>query len=203
MPMTVADSKLKWHVLPLILLMLALGVAHEWVNPWLRYDRDAIAAGEVWRLLTCHLVHLNVWHMVMNLAGFALCCFFFNDLLTRRTLWLWLLPSSVVVGCAFYFVDTDLSWYVGLSGILHGLFIICLLLGWRGNPKLHSLVLLVMVGRLIWEQMPDYDVEYLRGVINGRVYVNAHLYGSIVGALTGVGLCLQQTLQKNRKNAAG
>ena len=138
----------------------------------------------------------------MNLAGFSLCCFFFNDLLTRKTLWLWLLPSSVVVGCAFYIIDDSLSWYVGLSGILHGLFVMCLLLGWRGNPGLHSLVLVLIVGRLTWEQMPGYDVNYLREVINGRVYVNAHLYGSIAGGLTGIGLCLQQFLQKNKKNAA-
>lgn len=202
MPMAAADSKLKWHVLAMAMLMLVLGLAHEWVNPWLRYDRDAIAAGQVWRLITCHLVHLNVWHMAMNLAGFLLCCFFFNDLLTRRTLWLWFLPSSVAVGCAFYVVDDGLGWYVGLSGILHGLFILCLLLGWRGNPKLHSLVLALIVGRLVWEQMPGYDVEYLRGVINGRVYVNAHLYGSIAGALTGIGLCLRQFLQQ-RKIKAG
>jgi|TARA_R110002073_G_scaffold336505_1_gene534242 rhomboid family GlyGly-CTERM serine protease len=201
MPMAVADLKLKWHVLAMVVLMLGLGLAHEWVNPWLRYDREAVAAGQVWRLLTCHLVHLNLSHMAMNLAGFLLCCFFFNDLLTRKILWLWLLPSSIAVGCAFYFIDDGLSWYVGLSGILHGLFIVCLLLGWRGNPGLHSVVMVLIVGRLIWEQMPGYDVDYLRTVINGRVYVNAHLYGSIAGAITGVGICLQHALQQKRKKA--
>lgn len=176
--------------------MLVLGFAHEWVNPWLRYDREAIVAGEVWRLISGHLVHLNIWHMAMNLTGFVLCAFFFNDLLNRKILWLWFLPSSLLVSAAFYLLDERLHWYVGLSGILHGLFLLCLIVGWRGNRALHSLVIALVIGRLVWEQMPDYDVNYLQSVIQGRVHVNAHLYGSIAGALTAVGLLIQQYAQR-------
>lgn len=189
--MHVADPKLKWHVVGLVALMVLLGLGHEWVNDWLRYDREAVGVGQVWRLVTCHLVHLNPWHMAMNLAGFLLCNYFFNDLLTRRLVWLWLGVSTITVGLAFYWVDTDLHWYVGLSGILHGLLIICLLIGWRGNPVLHSVVLAAVVGRLIWEQTPGYDVNYLQDVIQGRVYVNAHLYGSLTGAVIGALVCLK------------
>lgn len=197
--MHIADPKLKWHIAALVALMLLLGVCHEWVNPWLRYDRDAIAAGQLWRLVSCHLVHLNAWHMLMNLTGFTMCWYFFNDLLTRRIVWLWLFVSTLGVGLAFYVIDTDLGWYVGLSGILHGLLILCLLLGWRGNPVLHSLVLTVVVGRLVWEHLPGYDVDYLRAVIDGRVYVNAHLYGSVIGAVIGGTLCLQQRQHQKQK----
>lgn len=72
---------------------------------------------------------------------------------------------------------------MGLSGILHGLLVYCLLQGWRGNPWLHSLVLLVIAGRIVSEQQAGYDVEYLRSWIDGRVYVNAHLYGALAGVL--------------------
>ena len=44
-------------------------------------------------------------------------------------------------------------------------------------------MLAVVAGRLVWEQLPGYDVDYLRAWINGRVYVNAHLYGALSGAL--------------------
>ena len=198
--MQVADPKLKWHMLALAALMLLLGIGHEWVNPWLRYDREAVAAGQVWRLVTCHLVHLNIWHVLMNLTGFLMCGFFFSDLLTRRLLWLWFGVESLVVGLAFYFIDTHLHWYVGLSGILHGLLILCLIIGWRGNPWLHSVVLALIIGRLTWEQTPGYNVDYLRHVINGRVYVNAHLYGSITGAVIGGLVCLQRTRKRKARD---
>ena len=169
-------------VLVSTLVMLALALAGKDVRNALRYDRAAIDAGEIWRLVTCHLVHLNLNHALLNLTGFVLCNYFFDDLLRARQLVIWFVVSAPLVGLAFYGIDTDLRTYVGLSGILHGYFILCLLLGVRGQPVLHLIVLALVVGRLTWEQMPDYDVYYMKGIIDGRVYVNSHLYGAIVGA---------------------
>ncbi len=56
--MQTRDPKLLPHALMFIAVVLVLGLAHQWVNPWLRYDRAAVAGGEVWRLVTAHLVHL-------------------------------------------------------------------------------------------------------------------------------------------------
>lgn len=186
--MRTVDPILRRHILALALVLVVLGLAGDWVNPWLRYDRDAIAAGQVWRLISCHLVHLNAWHMAMNLSGFVLCWFFFTDLLTRRVLWLWFGASSVLVGLAFWLLDPQLERYVGLSGVLHGFLVMCLVAGLRGNPVLHTIVLGIVAARLVWEQLPGYDIDYLRAWIAGSVYVNAHLYGSLVGAVLGVGL---------------
>jgi rhomboid family GlyGly-CTERM serine protease len=179
--MYIADKQLRWHVFALAGCLLVLGLAHEWVNPWLRYDRDAIEAGQVWRLVTCHLVHLNLWHMAMNLAGLLLCWFFFTDLMTRRFLWTWLGVSAPAVGLLLFSLDPELGRYVGLSGLLHGLLLMLLIAGWRGNPVLHSVILFVIGGRMVWEQLPGYDTAYLQDLIQGRVYVNAHLYGGLTG----------------------
>lgn len=197
----------RWHdnrafyvlVLTATGLMLLSALFGETVRDLLRFDRQAIEAGQVWRLVTCHLVHLNLNHALLNLTGFVLCSVFFDDLLRARTLCLWFAVSAPVVGALFYFVDTDLSFYVGLSGILHGYFILCLLIGLPGQPGLHLLVLALVIGRLVWEQMPDYDVHYMRDWIDGRVYVNAHLYGAIVGAFLGSVLLWRQ--QNNKKTA--
>ena len=35
----------------------------------LAYDRAGLGAGQVWRLLTAHFVHLGWTHMLLNLAG--------------------------------------------------------------------------------------------------------------------------------------
>lgn len=165
--------------------VIFLSIFSRYFNPILEYSHRAIAGGQIWRLVTCHFVHLNMWHMLLDLSGFLLCCYFFSDLLTRGMLWTWLVVESVAVGLMFWFLDPHLQYYVGLSGILHGLLVICLIYGWRGNPVLHSVVLVLVAGKIVHEQMPGYDVNYLRDWIHGSVYVNAHLYGAIVGAVLG------------------
>ena len=39
---------------------------------WLAYRRAAIAQGQIWRLVTGHLVHVGAAHLAWNLAGLAL-----------------------------------------------------------------------------------------------------------------------------------
>ncbi|MQX54490.1 rhombosortase [Alcanivorax sediminis] len=175
------DKKLRPQFIAFAVVLAVLGIEHQFLNPWLAFDRAAIEAGQVWRVFTCHLVHLNSWHLLLNLSGLVLCGYFFEDLLDRFRFWAWLIFCGLTSGLALYFIDGQLMHYVGLSGILHGLLILCLLLGWRGNPVLHSVVLAVIVGRMISEHLPGYDVDYLQNWINGRVYVNAHLYGAISG----------------------
>ena len=194
--METADPSLRRHILVLALVLAVLGLAHEWVNPWLDYDRAAVLDGQIWRLVTAHLVHLNSWHMGMNLTGLLLCWFFFTDLFTRRLLWLWLAASAPVVGLAFLGLDPQLARYVGLSGLLHGLLVLLLVLGWRGNPVLHTVVLVVVAGRLVWEQRPDYDTDYLQSFIDGSVYVNAHLYGALTGLALAVGVLIKRRLRE-------
>lgn len=181
--MRTRDPMMFLHAAALIVVMAVLAWAHPVVNPWLRYERAAVLDGQIWRLLTCHIVHLNLWHFLLNISGLMLILFFFRDLLDRRRLWLWFGTCALGVGLAFVLIDTGLDWYLGFSGLLQGLLMFCLLLGWRGNPVLHSLILAIVIGRLIWEHTPDYDTDYLQAWIHAPVYVNAHLYGAVMGAV--------------------
>ena len=180
-----------WRYLAAFSLLLAtLGLAHTWVNPHLEYVRALMLDGQLWRLYSAHFVHLNHWHMLMNLGGFLLCAWFFTDVYDRWLLAAWLLVSPLLVSGLMLCVDQASGPYVGLSGILHGWLVMALLLGFRTHPWLHALVLALVAGRLAWEQSPGYDVEYLRDWIDGRVYVNAHLYGALSGVLLAAGVTL-------------
>src|ERR1700743_2922276 len=74
-PMTAALQwdRGRWIWLLLILLILAavLGLGDS-IAALLRYDRSAIAAGGWWRLLTAHIVHLDVHHLILNGLGLVL-----------------------------------------------------------------------------------------------------------------------------------
>ena len=81
----------------------------------------AIADGEYWRLLSGHFAHLGYPHLALNLAGLILVWLLVGRLYST---WRWLLVAAfsiVVMDAGFWFVDSDMRWYVGLSGLLHGL----------------------------------------------------------------------------------
>jgi len=77
-------------------------------------------------------------------------------------------------------LDMQLVRYVGLSGVLHGLFII----GARWELKRYNLsgvvLLLLIVGKVIWEQI-NGALPGSESMSGGKVAVNAHLYGLMAG----------------------
>ena len=159
--------------------LLALGGESAFLT--FRYDRDAIADGAAWRLVSGHLVHLSWGHFFLNMAGLGLVW-----LLVGRALGTvqWLLGTAflvLVIDVGFWWLDPNLSWYVGLSGVLHGLLVAGLIAGWHDNPLENTLVLLLVTGKLTYEQWigPLPGSESTAG---GSVVVNAHLYGALAGA---------------------
>ena len=66
---TIHDKWLLCLAVALVALMAAGwpdGLVH------LRYDRSGLIDGEVWRVVTAHLVHLNRLHLLLNLLGLLL-----------------------------------------------------------------------------------------------------------------------------------
>jgi rhomboid family GlyGly-CTERM serine protease len=98
---------------------------------YFRYDRDALLAGQAWRLLTAHLVHLNTAHLLFNLGGmFLLCELLWRDLPVAQGAGV-LVATAITVSGSLYWFHPELAWYAGLSGALHGLWAGCALAGCR------------------------------------------------------------------------
>lgn len=153
----------------------------------LRYERSAIQSGEVWRLLTGNFVHLGWEHLLLNLTGMILIWLLFGRLLSTRQ---WLIVTTIsclAVGLGLLFFDPELDWYVGLSGMLHGLFVTGLLINLRSGYKLEWLLLVAIVAKLIWEQFHG-PMPGSAEIAGGAVVVDAHLYGAISGLATGMTL---------------
>ncbi len=154
----------------------------------LRYQREAILDGGVWRLLSGHLIHLGWMHLWLNLAGLWLVWFLTGDSLTVSGWWSLLLWCALFIALGLLLLNPELQWYVGLSGILHGLLLAGLLVRLSFGQRDALVVLVVLVGKLVWEQffgpMPGSEAS-----VGGTVVVDAHLYGAIAGA-AGVALLL-------------
>lgn len=178
-------------------LLLVLSQLALWVNPYLHFNTELIQQGQYWRLYTGHFAHLNVSHGLMNVLGFWACCYFFADVYRLRHFSVWLLVGTPLISLAMLWLDPSIHYYVGLSGLLYGWLMFAIVAGYRTQPWLHGLGFVVLMGRVLWEQMPSYDTGYLLESIGGLVYVNAHLYGAILGLVAGAVVLSLRTLKQH------
>jgi membrane associated rhomboid family serine protease len=95
------------------------------------------------------------------------------------------LASLCAIDAGLWFVNPELQWYVGLSGLLHGILAAGIVVSLQ-KPQLELLALgLLLVAKLGWEQLygPLPGSESSSG---GPVVVAAHLYGAAGGGLAGL-----------------
>jgi rhomboid family GlyGly-CTERM serine protease len=148
----------------------------------LRYDRAAIAEGEVWRLITGHLVHLGPSHLAMNLLALAILAFVLPALSAPRDWLTAFVASALVIAAGLYGFHPSVAWYVGLSGVLHGFWIAGVILAidqrrYEAVPL--GLLLLFKLGYEVFFGAIPLSGE----VAAGPVVTAAHAWGAVGGAI--------------------
>jgi rhomboid family GlyGly-CTERM serine protease len=165
---------------------LALALGGEAARSWASYDRAAVESGQAWRLLTAHLVHLGWGHLWPNLLALLLIGGLLEEFLKPLE---WLVASvvtAVAISLGLYVLDPGTQWYVGLSGVLHGL-VACgaaTMLAAR-QIRLGGALAAGLALKLVWEQAYG-PVPLTAASVGGAVVVAAHLYGAVAGALAGL-----------------
>ncbi|HXQ30421.1 MAG TPA: rhombosortase [Steroidobacteraceae bacterium] len=189
---SLAKFRAGWHarratafaiVAAVLLLAHALGPA---VGKALRYERGAVAAGEWWRLLGCHLVHYDATHLAMNVGGLALLWWLYGADARGRD-WLFIaLASALGVSLGLWFLEPTLSWYLGLSGVLHGIWAGAGIMCWKRWPLESVVTLALLAAKLM--------LESVHGPLSGAlgaslpVITAAHRYGALAGLVAAVAL---------------
>jgi rhomboid family GlyGly-CTERM serine protease len=146
----------------------------------LRYDRTGLAAGQWWRLLTAHLVHLDLEHAALNSLGLVLMwALFARDYRPRQ--WILItLTAMAAIDAGLWLRDSTVAWYVGSSGALHGVMAAGTLAHLRRRDLDGWILAAFIVVKLTYEQsagaLPFADS-------GPGVVVDAHLYGALGGGL--------------------
>src|SRR5688500_14858707 len=137
-----------WALLALGLLAIVLELFGDSSRVLLRYERAAVQAGEYWRLICGHLVHLGWAHLAMNLAGLALLTALFRAEY-RPWQWLTILALSIAfIDAGFLLFEPQLQWYVGLSGVLHGVLAAGAIAYLRKGERGAWILMALLVGKL-------------------------------------------------------
>lgn len=172
-----------WLPLSILGICFAIMLTGPAGQEWLRFDRVWLIHGESWRLVTGHLAHLGWSHFALNSAGLLLIWFLVGANMTARQ-WMIIIAATVcTIDIAFWVFNPELHWYVGLSGLLHGL-LIAGILAKRPLLDTENMVLLVLlVAKLGWEQWQG-AMPGSTAASGGPVIVDAHLYGALGGLLS-------------------
>ena len=152
----------------------------EFAQSWLRYDRTGIENGEFWRLVSGHLAHLGWAHLVMNIVGLLLVTWLFAP---PGRPWQWLvaiLSCAVLSSIGLYLFSPQLQWYVGLSGILHGLVMAGAIRWVASGDRAGVWMLGLLAAKLLWEQAVG-ALPLSAELAGGPVAVDAHLWGAFGG----------------------
>ena len=142
------------------------------------FYKPFVLAGEYWRLLTAGFVHVELWHLAMNMMALLSLGKIFEPLLGVRRYLLILIPS-IIVGSLFVLSSPENSFVVGISGGIYGLLAayITLILrtgGWRIPPVRAALVNMLFINLLL-NFLPNISVHaHLGGFVTGLI-----MYGFI------------------------
>ena len=162
----------------------ALALAGDSGRALLRFDRSGIEAGEIWRLISGHFVHLSWSHFTLNAIGLLLICYLVGA--RFRTLQWLLISLLTIVGidAGFWLFEPQLEWYVGLSGLLHGLLAAGVIAGIRAQQKDAWLIGAILALKIGYEQLVG-PVPGSAESTGGAVIVAAHLYGALTAGVAG------------------
>lgn len=170
----------RWR-LPLALVVLLVALQAAGLRAVLEYRRAAILDGEVWRVLTGSLAHLGWAHLTRDLAGLLLIWALLSRCLDELEWLAVMLCAAAAVGVGLLAFSPGIAWYVGISGVLFGVFAAGALAERHTRPVYAGLLLLAMAGLIAWQWIAGALPGETIG-LGGRVVPQAHLYGASGGA---------------------
>ncbi|CAM3893181.1 MULTISPECIES: rhombosortase [Pseudoalteromonas] len=165
-------------ILSTILMLFGLG-------PHLDFDRNAIADGEIWRILSGQFTHSNWYHLMLNLLGILFIWLLHAEYTTLRKYWLNVLFLGLFTGLMILLFSLNIVVYTGLSGLLHGLIVWGALEDIKRKLTTGYLLFIGVWAKVCWEQYAGASTDVAK-LIDSRVAIEAHLFGAVGGVVLAV-----------------
>ena len=177
-----------------LLLAAVAAVFFLWpaLTTHVQYDREAIAAGELWRLVSGHWTHYSFDHFVWDALAFAALAVV-SEQRSRARFLVCVVTSAVAISVAVWVMHPDMRIYRGLSGIDSGLFALVAVGMWNDGcqqqrPGLRAFAFACLTGFLL---KVSFELMTGRTVFVGEMdpltvgVPLAHIVGAFCGVLIG------------------
>jgi rhomboid family GlyGly-CTERM serine protease len=187
--------RLHFPVLLLVLILSTTQLFSSGLFHILSFQRSEILDGAWWRLITSQFIHLGWGHILLNQAALIILWLLYGQRLATIN-WLGVLLLCLIgTTTSLLILNPEVIWYVGFSGALHGLFVVGTCTEWRqGNRHIATALFLLLSIKLLCEQFQIMFPLSASTLIDAPVVVDAHLYGTLSGALA-AGLLLKANAQ--------
>jgi rhomboid family GlyGly-CTERM serine protease len=186
------SAPLPWFTLLLVGSMLAiflLNGPHGELSAW-AYQRSAIVDGELWRLLTGHLVHYSARHLVFNLLAFAVLAILTENQLGHAGFARLCVAIAAFIGVGLLLFVPGMEFYAGISGINYGLLAYLGLQQITRLARTGSLPAIAcfastgaVLAILLWQQARAGSSPFTGEIAGVRVAWQAHLAGILAAGL--------------------
>jgi rhomboid family GlyGly-CTERM serine protease len=144
------------------------------------YHRALINQGEVWRLFTGHLLHTNGYHLMLNLSALIMLWALHGRFYTIKNYTALFLFCAITTSVGIFYGTPSLIQYVGLSGVLHGIFVFGAIMDIAAKDKTGYLLFIGVWVKIAHEQIYGASTD-VSDLIEASVAVNAHLWGAVGG----------------------
>lgn len=149
------------------------------------YQRDLFETGQWWRIFTAHFMHSNVIHFLVNIAGLVLLWLLHGEYSSPKSFAINILSLCAGISLCIYVWSPSIIWYVGLSGVLHGIFAWGVVIDIFFKRKTGYLLLLGLIVKIIDEQFYSSS-QFMSELIEVSVAIDAHFYGAVIGLILGI-----------------
>jgi len=179
-------TQFKYVIAPLsfVFLVLLLELFQPTTSKFLGFFPDQIAQGELWRVVTGQLLHTNLNHVLLNIAGLALVWALHGEYYSTRHYAFIITTTLALVGLTLAFIYNNTN-YAGLSGIIHSMILYGAFIDLANNKKSGYLIIIGVWLKVIYENIFGASTS-TSDLIEAQVAVEAHLIGAIVGSLIGL-----------------
>lgn len=166
--------------LTVIIISLFAFIFDNGLSESLVYQRSLVNQGEIWRAFSGHFFHTNGFHFLLNGAAVIMLWALHGHFYTIKSYAFVFIVSAIICSVGIHWFSLDINQYVGLSGVLHGLFIWGAIEDIKAKERTGYFLLLGILLKIAHEQFYGAS-EDVAALIGANVAINAHLWGAIGG----------------------
>lgn len=167
-------------------------------SEYFAFERTWWSQGHYYQALTGHFLHTNFIHILFNLVGLALLWALHGDDYETPSYLAKFMLTCILLSLCLHFFAPNITWYVGLSGAIHGVF------AWGcvrdlENKMLSGWLLLIGLAIKVGNEQIYGAGSLMPDLIDANVAIDSHLYGALIGLAIGIASLIRRKWLTTKK----